>query len=287
VADPVRAAGALLWRSGEAGPLVAVVHRPRYDDWSLPKGKLDDDEPWPVAACREVLEETGFTGPLGRDLGSTRYDVLLGGALVPKTVQWWSLEAEEGAFTPTAEVDELLWLPVREARRRLDPSRDGAVLARFVAGPPRSTTVLLVRHATAGDRGAWSGPDLLRPLDDDGRAQADRLATALAPWRPQRVVSAPPLRCRQTVEGLGLPVEEDSRFGEDGFDLAVARDALTRLAAEVGRGCVVVCSQGGAIPALVAELAGATERVRARKGSTWVLSVDDGRLVGAGYLREP
>ena len=283
--DEVRAAGALLWRDGTSGPEVAVVHRPRYDDWSLPKGKLDEDEPWAVAACREVLEETGFSGALGRDLGATRYDVLLGGSLVPKTVRWWSLEADGGAFTPTAEVDELVWLPPREAGRRLDPSRDGAVVARFLAAPSRSATVLLVRHASAGDRADWAGPDAERPLDGPGRVQAGRLAPALASWRPDVVVSAPPLRCRATVEGLGLPVEVDARYGEEGFELDAAREALLALAAQ--RRCAVVCSQGGAIPALVAELAGATDRVRARKGSTWVLSVHEGRLVGAGYLREP
>ena len=281
--DAVVAAGAVLWREGERGePEVAVVHRPRYDDWSLPKGKLDGDEPVPAAAVREVLEETGSTGPLGRPLGTTAYAVALEGRLVPKTVHWFALEALDGRFAPGEEVDELLWLPVDRALRRLDPSRDGAVLERFAAHAPRTATVLLVRHASAGDRREWSGPDALRPLDDRGRAQAARLAPVLRLWAPRRVVSAPPVRCVDTVAGLGAPVELDDVLGEEGFDLERASALLSALAAPGG--AAVACSQGGAIPALVEALTGRSDPP-AKKGSTWVLSFDGTAVAGSTYLR--
>jgi 8-oxo-(d)GTP phosphatase len=289
VREAVVAAGAVLWREGARGePEVAVVHRPRYDDWSLPKGKLDGDEPVPAAAVREVLEETGSTGPLGRPLGTTEYDVAVGGRLVPKTVHWFALEARDGAFSPGDEVDELLWLPVDQALRRLDPTRDGGVLERFAACPPRTATVLLVRHASAGDRRDWSGPDDLRPLDDKGRAQAARLAPVLRLWAPTRVVSAPPLRCVDTVAGLGADVEVVDVLGEAAFDLDRARALLAGLAGPAGAagapGAAVACSQGGAIPELVRTLTG-REHPPAKKGSTWVLSFDGSDVVASAYLR--
>jgi 8-oxo-dGTP pyrophosphatase MutT (NUDIX family) len=102
-ADIVRAAGAVLVRDG----LVAVVHRPRYDDWTLPKGKHEPGEDDPRAAVREVLEETGHTALIERDLGSIEYRVQRHGATVPKVVRYYLMAAGPGSFTPDDEVDEL------------------------------------------------------------------------------------------------------------------------------------------------------------------------------------
>ncbi len=112
----VPAAGAVLWRGGEdaigaAVTEVAVIHRPRYDDWSLPKGKVELDETDPVAAVREVHEETGYTAQLGRRLGSISYDIPQG----TKRVWYWAARAAGGDFTPNDEVDKLIWLPVDAA----------------------------------------------------------------------------------------------------------------------------------------------------------------------------
>ena len=101
--DEVRAAGGVVMREG----LVAVVHRPRYDDWSLPKGKLDEGESWEDAAVREVEEETGIRCRLGEELEPVSYQDRKGRA---KVVRYWLMEPEDGEFTPNAEVDELRWL---------------------------------------------------------------------------------------------------------------------------------------------------------------------------------
>ncbi len=281
MADPVRAAGAVLWRERAGVVEIALVHRPRYDDWSLPKGKLDTGEAEAVAASREVLEETGFHGPLGRGLGTTSYDVSVDGTTVPKTVRWWALEAMGGAFAASDEVDELRWLPATDAQRQLDAESDADPLSRFLAAPARTTTVLLVRHADAGDPAAFHGPDAKRPLDADGRRQAAELAQVLPLWQPAHVLSAPPLRCLQTVEPLGARVTVEPVFGEQSWNLRDARKALLRLVA-AGEP-VVICSQGGAIPDLVADLTGSRHRVRAKKGSIWALSFAAGALVDADY----
>jgi len=192
VSREVHAAGGVLWRRrGDLpdGPLeVALVHRPKYDDWSLPKGKLDADEPVVTGALREIREETGYSAVPGRTLGVSRYRVLDSGRDVAKTVQWWAMRAVAGEFVPTAEVDALRWLEVRAALATVSAGYDAAPLRAFAAGPPDTVTLLLVRHGSAGDRESWVGDDDERPLDVEGLAQAevtDPLAEVhAAMWEP-------------------------------------------------------------------------------------------------------
>ena len=123
----VRAAGAVL----VDGERVALVHRPRYDDWTLPKGKHQPGEDDTAAALREVLEETGFEGRIERDLGVVRYTVEKHGAVLPKVVRYYVMRAATGAFEPNDEVDELRWLTREQAARLLTYERDREVLARW------------------------------------------------------------------------------------------------------------------------------------------------------------
>jgi 8-oxo-dGTP diphosphatase len=108
----VLAAGGLVTRLSDAGREVVVVHRPRYDDWGLPKGKLDKGEDFEQAALREVEEETGLRCKLGRPLGDTTYRDQKERA---KLVRYFEMEPRGGEFTPNDEVDELRWLPLRDA----------------------------------------------------------------------------------------------------------------------------------------------------------------------------
>jgi 8-oxo-dGTP diphosphatase len=118
VTDEVRAAGGLVARDGA----VLVVHRPRYDDWSLPKGKLDPGESWEEAALREVHEETGVRARLGDELPPVHYTDNRGR---PKTVRYWVMEPEDvPSFAPNDEVDELAWLSPEEAAERLTYAHD-------------------------------------------------------------------------------------------------------------------------------------------------------------------
>ncbi|MFN2609082.1 MAG: NUDIX hydrolase [Acidimicrobiales bacterium] len=121
----VEAAGGLVWRQGTAGVEVLLVHRPRYDDWSLPKGKLDDGEQFPAAALREVEEETGLRCALGREVAGTRYRDRHGR---PKVVRYWEMRPVEGRFVPSDEVDEVRWLPLAGAAALLSYPRDADVL---------------------------------------------------------------------------------------------------------------------------------------------------------------
>jgi 8-oxo-(d)GTP phosphatase len=123
----VRAAGAVL----VDGDRLALVHRPRYDDWTLPKGKHQPGEDDIAAALREVLEETGFQGRIERDLGVVRYTVEKHGAVLPKVVRYYLMQVEAGAFTPNDEVDELRWMTREQAAQLLTYERDREVLARW------------------------------------------------------------------------------------------------------------------------------------------------------------
>jgi 8-oxo-dGTP diphosphatase len=117
----VHAAGGVVERDG----LVAVVHRPKYDDWTLPKGKLDPGEGFEEAALREVEEETGLVCELGEELESTTYHDRHGRL---KLVRYWAMTPVGGEFRPNDEVDELRWLPREKARKMLSYTRDRGIV---------------------------------------------------------------------------------------------------------------------------------------------------------------
>jgi 8-oxo-(d)GTP phosphatase len=294
----VRAAGGVVWRAAEGVDVeMALIHRQRYDDWSLPKGKLDPGEPALVGACREVLEETGFRVVAGRTLGESRYRVVNGGRAVSKSVRWWSLQAVDGSFTATEEVDELRWLAPDDALELLTAGHDSDPVRLFLSAAPHTRTLLLVRHGTAGDRQGFPGDDDLRPLDGHGREQAAALARLLPHYGPARLVSAPLVRCSDTLRPLGaatgLQVELDPVLSARAHERDPRR-AAARLRGLVHEGATtVVCSQGEVLPDVLVALArggrcALPSPPRTPKGSVWALSFDeDACLVDADHIGEP
>lgn len=290
----VLAAGAVLWRASDDGaePEVAVVHRPRYDDWSLPKGKVDAGEIEPLTAVREVHEETGYSAHLGRRLTSVSYPVEQQGI---KKVRYWAARVVDGEFTPNAEVDELKWLPVSAAIKQLQYPHDRKVLRRFAKLPADTKTILIVRHGTAGSKSRYKGDDRLRPLDKRGRAQAESLVGQLLAFGADRLYAADRLRCHQTLgptaEELGVRIENESLLTEEAYadDRKPARRRILEIAA--AEGTPAICTQGRVIPDLIdwwCERDGIRpDKSRNRKGSTWVMSSWQGRLVAADHIGSP
>jgi 8-oxo-(d)GTP phosphatase len=290
--ERILAAGGVLWRPVATGIEVCLVHRPRYDDWSLPKGKLNSGELPLAAAVREVTEETGVHPVVGRRLATQHYE------LGPdrKYVDYWAMTPADGSFVATDEVDSLRWVAPADAATALTYDRDRELVAAFAAQPVPTATVLLVRHAKAGSRSRWKGEDGQRPLDSSGRAQAEGLRHALRWFGPTAIRSAEPVRCLQTVaplaEDLGLQVGLEPALSEEAYEKdPVAAQERVAAAAAVG-GVTVLVSQGGVIPGLIGTLAerdGVTlgrragTKIPARKASAWALSFVDSRLAAADY----
>jgi 8-oxo-dGTP diphosphatase len=155
LSDVVLAAGGIVWRQSRRRREIALVHRPKFDDWTLPKGKLDPGERWQDAAVREVEEETGFEVQLVGFAGG--YTYLSGRA--PKVVLYWHMEVDPDArFAPEdmGEVDALEWLTVRKARRRLTYPRDRQVLMESARSGIHSRGAAKRRRWVGGiARSAW------------------------------------------------------------------------------------------------------------------------------------
>ncbi|HEU0101002.1 MAG TPA: NUDIX hydrolase [Mycobacteriales bacterium] len=220
----VQAAGAVCWRVRDDRLEVLLVHRPRYDDWSWPKGKLEPGEPEPVAAVREVAEETGLTIVLGRRLPTARYRL---SDVASKTVSYWAAHVPVDAGSPAPrpdEVDLCEWMPVEEADRRLTRRGDRAQLQALSAAHSGSELhtwpFIVVRHGHARPKSAWGRADAERPLVGAGRQQALFLAPLLLAWNPRKIFCSPWKRCVQSIEPYvkqsGAKVRTKGRLSEDG-----------------------------------------------------------------------
>jgi 8-oxo-dGTP diphosphatase len=263
-------AGGVVWRMGARGAEVAVVHRRRRDDWSLPKGRPVRGEHPLVTACREVAEETGIRAVPGPRLPTQRYRSPAG----PKVVHYWAMSGRTGRFVPTAEVDQTAWLPVAEARTVLSYRRDVEVLDTLARAMSVDAVVLLVRESA--ERAAKA------------RRRALALRHVVPSFAPDRLSCVPARRgdaLAPLATRLGLPVLPEvtvnGRRRKGGGDPRRIRD----LAA--AGGTTVVGAPGPVIRAVVTELARsdrlALTRVRAEKGSMWALFFAGSRLVSADY----
>jgi 8-oxo-dGTP diphosphatase len=275
-----------VWRVHSGKVEVAVVHRPRYDDWSLPKGKAEPGEGVLAAAVREVGEEIGAQVVVSRRIGTVAYDAAAG----RKHVTYWVMRHAGGTFAPNDEVDALEWLRQKAARERLTYHVDRRIMSDFAAVPLPDSVIVLVRHGRAGKRSEWRGDDRARPLDAVGSAQAQRLAGLLPHFAPDRVFAADLVRCEQTVAPLaavlGMPVRRDPAFADDTFvrSPGASEDALLSLA-KPGK-VSVVCSQGLTIPGMVERLGRGVVPSDTRKGAFWVLAVVDGNVVSTDYYED-
>ena len=227
----IAAGGVLLRHHDTKGMQVLAIHRKRYDDWSLPKGKGEADELLPETAIREIAEETGVTARLDLRLESLRYKVSQG----PKVTHYWrATPLKQRPRRPDQEVSAVKWLVLDEALERLTYPDEQDIVRQAVTTPP-TNALLIVRHAKAMQRKHWSGPDQQRRLSGRGRKQAKRLVELLDCFGIERLVSSASARCAQTLEPYAkankLTVETFDELTEE--SAAADPKAVRRLMSEV------------------------------------------------------
>ena len=279
----VRAAGAVVTRRrGE----VLLVHRPKYDDWSFPKGKLDRGEHVVSAAVREVAEETGLDIRLGPALSSQRYQQSNGRW---KTVEYWTGRAlgsdDVSGYRPNDEIDAVEWVEWSAAVRRLTYPHDRETLAEARPLRRKTRTLVVLRHGKARSRGAWRKDDRRRPLLQLGEAQAQRLVPLLAAFDVTAVHTSSSTRCVQTVtpyaDTTGWPVKLYDELSEEDATVDGVVDLVDGLL-DVGESAVI-CTHRPVLPT-VTDALGVPE-ARLEPGEMLVVHHRKGRVVATELIR--
>ena len=194
------AAGGVVWRDRGQGVELLLVHRPKYGDWTFPKGKLEQNESLVECARREVLEEAGVLPAIGCYLGHISYYKRTGS---PKEVHYWAMRADGVSFVPSAEVDRIRWVAEQSLADQVSYDTERKLAARLENGRRGpADRILLTRHAQAGVRGGWSGDDSARPLSERGRTQAEAIVGQLEGFHIDSILTSHATRCRQTVAPL-------------------------------------------------------------------------------------
>lgn len=248
----ILAAGAVVSRKG---PQVVLIHRPKYDDWSFPKGKLDPGEHVVAAAVREVAEETGLVVRLGPPLPTQEYYVGNGTPRL-KRVHYWAArplgDSDVSSYVPNAEVDDVRWFDLDDAREQLTHDHDRDVLDAFKKVRKRSTPLVVLRHAKAEPRNGWTDDDRERPLSTMGTVQSDRLVPVLAGYGVREVISSSSRRCWTTLAPYAHVIDADLRvtdaLSEEDADEAAVAGLVHELLAD--RTPAVVCTHRPVLPLL-------------------------------------
>ena len=290
----IQAAGAVLWRYSESKKIeIALVHRPRYDDWSLPKGKVEEKESHIACAYREVSEETGFKAVFGPEIGTETYKVPEG----KKVVRYWSAQAigdAEGSVDAN-EIDEILWLEVKEAKKKLTLDDDQEIVNFFIEFGVGTTPLVLLRHAKALKRTDWDGEDSDRPLDNLGQLQAKRLLPQFYPYNISEIHSSDAYRCMQTVEDLSRALELSCIVGLDLSEDVFSKDkeaALDYVSSLMNKNKnVLICSHNPILPKVLKKLVGKKYfkelDSKLEPAEAWVIHHRDGEVVSVDWVEAP
>jgi 8-oxo-dGTP diphosphatase len=280
----------LLWREIAAGEIeIALVHRPRYDDWSLPKGKIDENETALACAYREVFEETGIKARFTRQLGAVEYED--NGA--QKRVKYWVAQALGASdFVANEEVDQLRWLKPTDSIELATHQSDKEMIERFLEIEGPTDTLIILRHTKALERGDWDGDDSLRTLNENGIAQAQALINHLAPFAIDEIYTSDFTRCVQTVsplgESRGLVVSKVPSLNEATFESDPERSISFANALKQDERNILICSHNPVIPTMLRGILNTKlknkDLIKLEPGDAWLVHRVKGEIVALDYL---
>lgn len=272
------AAGAVIWRKNPKGVTeIAIIHRPKYDDYSLPKGKIEANESLISCAYREVFEETNLTTQFGPFLGEVEYfspDGL-------KRVSYWSAKSigEENIFKPNSEVDKLIWSPLSKAIDKLSLETDREIIGRFVNSFYDSQPVILLRHGKALARSEWPADDDDRPLDALGQTQASRLLSIYQVFNVKEIHTSDAIRCYDTVAPMAKALDQNlivtGKLSESSFkkDKEPAFEYLK--AVLKSNKSAILCSHNPILPKLLARVSKKNDLIpdedKLQPADAWIL----------------
>jgi len=273
----ILAAGAVIWRKEKKELQIALVHRPRYDDWSLPKGKQDGAESLIACAFREVIEETNLKVAFGPYIGDIEY-------FVPdslKKVHYWSarLADDSPEFHANEEVDLLEWHSLEAAIEKVTQDSDREIIERFVSVPFDSYPLIMLRHAKALAREEWQGEDEDRPLEQLGQQQARRMLSLYQVYGLTQIHTSDAVRCHDTVEqmahALNIPLTITNKVSE--YTWKKSKEKAIEYAKELIKENepVILCSHNPVLPRMMEKL---TKKIdfdypdnKLQPGEAWIL----------------
>ena len=287
----IRAAGALLWReNSDLAIEVALIHRPRYDDWSLPKGKLEIGETALQCAYREVLEETGIRASFTRHLGAVEYEE----SGQQKRVKYWAAYCalDQSDFIANDEVDQMKWLPATQALEQATHDSDKSIIEKFMSEEQHTDTLIILRHTKSLERGDWDEADSHRTLDETGFDQAQLLIKHLAPFAIDELYTSDYTRCVQTVTPLaharGLSITTVPSLNEESFELDPEKAISFANALKQDEKNILICSHNPVIPSMLRGILNTKlknkDLIKLEPGDAWIVHRVRGEIVGLDYL---
>lgn len=290
----IRAAGAVLWRRLSDELLqIALIHRPRYDDWSFPKGKAEEGESDISCAYREVLEETGYVSQFGPELGDISYEV----DGQKKVVKYWAAQAigNPAQVMDIEEVDQLIWVTLEDAKAKITLQSDQKILESFQRFGADSYPLILLRHAKAVSRQEWESDDGDRPLAHIGQIQANGFLSKMLPYEIREIFTSDAVRCYESIEPIARALSINPVFSPALSEYAFLKDKKSwyQLITDIieNESPTLVCSHNPVIPEIVKKLIGKKNFRELDHdllpGEAWILHLKDGEVIAIDWFSAP
>jgi len=294
----ILAAGGVVWRETVDSKIeLAIIHRPRYDDWSFPKGKLDSGEEIISCAYREIMEETGLDIELGPYLGEVEYQSIDG---LKKVTYWAAKSLSKGNdFHANVEADLLEWHDIDSVRKKLTRDTDREILDIFIDSPYQAAKLIMLRHAKALARSEWQSGDEDRPLDNLGQLQAKRMHAIYQVFGISQIHTSDAVRCYDTVIGMTKPLAIEpvitSKLSEYTFEknkeksLDYAKE-LAESARKTGE-TILLCSHNPVLPRMLENVSKKSDldlpENKLKPGDAWVIYLGKKKVLQIDVIPAP